>query len=86
MALIACPDCGEHISDMAPECPNCKRPEPGKSAQEISEEGNNAFWGLLWIGNAAITFWQLGFWWGVFSIPLGPFIWLFYAFYRLIKY
>lgn len=26
MALIACPDCGNQISDLAPTCPRCGRP------------------------------------------------------------
>lgn len=26
MALIACPDCEQNVSDSAPACPNCGRP------------------------------------------------------------
>ena len=27
MALTKCPDCGKEISDQAPACPNCGRPQ-----------------------------------------------------------
>lgn len=26
MALVACPDCGTQVSDLAPACPRCARP------------------------------------------------------------
>jgi hypothetical protein len=29
MALIACPDCGQQVSDAAPACPRCGRPRLG---------------------------------------------------------
>ncbi len=29
MATIPCPDCGQQVSDQAPQCPNCARPKPG---------------------------------------------------------
>ena len=28
MALINCPDCNKEISDLAPACPHCGRPNP----------------------------------------------------------
>jgi zinc-ribbon domain len=32
MALVKCPDCGRDVSDSAPACPNCGRPNPGAAA------------------------------------------------------
>lgn len=29
MALVNCPDCGREVSDMAPACLHCGRPQPG---------------------------------------------------------
>ena len=35
MAIVACPDCNKEVSDSAPACPNCGRPNPG-AAQTAS--------------------------------------------------
>ena len=42
MALIACPDCGKQVSDMAPACIHCGRPlivEKGKLIIHGKKEG-----------------------------------------------
>ena len=39
MALVACQDCGKHVSDLAPACPNCGRP---MNAQPSKVEDVNA--------------------------------------------
>ena len=48
MGLIACPDCGQMVSDIAPSCPHCGRPiftqdtlPPLPSANQL-EEGKDA--------------------------------------------
>lgn len=43
MALVKCPDCGKDISDAAPACPNCGRPQavqvsPQPAAPEASKK------------------------------------------------
>ncbi len=78
MAAISCPDCSNTVSDAAEACPHCGRPSPGKSIAAIQEENNNAVWGLIWIANALIAFWKLGIGWGLASLVVGPFIWLFW--------
>ena len=40
MALIACPDCGNRVSDLAAACPKCGRPTtPGASTPPRSDPG-----------------------------------------------
>jgi hypothetical protein len=34
MPLIACPDCGHQVADIAPVCPRCGRPFPGRADLE----------------------------------------------------
>lgn len=36
MALVACPDCGAHVSSAAPACPRCGRPFRATSAPKTS--------------------------------------------------
>lgn len=49
MALIQCPDCGNNISDRAPSCIHCGRPQfestappPAEPAQTIEATGKDA--------------------------------------------
>lgn len=30
MSLIPCPDCGREVAEIAPACPHCGRPTPGR--------------------------------------------------------
>ena len=62
MALVACPDCGKHHSDLAPACPQCGRPvfQPkaaslGRttSRQAHHRQRREAGSPLLWIGLSA---------------------------------
>lgn len=46
MALIACPDCGRQVSDLAPACPQCARPiadtfapPKGRATPDLHTEG-----------------------------------------------
>lgn len=39
MPLIECPDCGKQISDAAPACLGCGRPNSGSNVQAVDEAG-----------------------------------------------
>lgn len=62
MALIECPDCGAQVSDAAPACPHCGRPnQPVESLKRdrIRHEAGAAIGGLaVAIGVVA---WFFGF-------------------------
>ncbi|HEY4145166.1 hypothetical protein [Pinirhizobacter sp.] len=38
MALIACRDCGENVSDAAPACPHCGRPVAATVIEQTSKD------------------------------------------------
>ena len=62
MALIECPDCGARISDAAPACPHCGRPnQPVESLKgdRIRHEAGSAVGGLAVA--IAVVAWIFGF-------------------------
>lgn len=81
MGIIACPDCRTQVSDVADACPHCGRPEPSKSVQQIVRDrealGADAVLGILWLGHAFVVLLKAGFWPFLFSLFLGPLVWLF---------
>jgi hypothetical protein len=63
MALIACPECGQGISEHAPTCPRCGYPlkEPQVPVQRVVVRGgsNKRAWGFEWRTKAQILGWPL---------------------------
>ena len=41
MALITCPDCSKQISDHAPACPNCGRPNYSRPIKNKTVDAGN---------------------------------------------
>ncbi|WP_139112740.1 zinc ribbon domain-containing protein [Hoeflea olei] len=78
MAAIACPDCGNTVSDSAETCPHCGRPQPGKSLEQIESDNNSAAWGLLWLAHAIILgFYKKSIIKGLLALLFGPLMWFF---------
>jgi hypothetical protein len=59
MALVTCPDCGRHVSDVAPACPNCGRPT-GFTAVVAPAVSRSQLPPLFWIGGIAFLVAALG--------------------------
>ena len=38
MALVACPDCSQQVSDAAPSCPHCGRPIAAIEVQQTAKK------------------------------------------------
>lgn len=67
MPLIKCPDCFRDISDAAPSCPNCGRPQSALTVEQTAKDFKAAqaiggliiFLGILalCLGNTAICLW-----------------------------
>lgn len=76
MAAIDCPDCGKQVSEIADACPNCGRPEPGKTKEQIESDSSSAAFGLLWLGHAILVgYVKGGFWYGFAALFFGPLVW-----------
>lgn len=65
MSLIHCPDCNTEVSSLAPACPKCGRPTPGRTspsadvriptkAQTIEATGKG--WKAIQLAGGVITF------------------------------
>lgn len=63
MALIACPECGQGVSEHAPACPRCGYPmnEPEQPVQQVVVRGGRVkrAWGFEWRTKAEILGWPL---------------------------
>lgn len=57
MALTTCPDCGNEISDQAPACPNCGRPQ---AAVQTIEQTGKGWKAAMIIGGALLCAGLLG--------------------------
>jgi len=56
MALITCPDCENKISDAAPACPKCGRPNIAKEEIEAGDTEKRALGPMLGIGIVTFPF------------------------------